>query len=124
MNVGFTGTRTGMSAAQSVQLRWMLAVFANDGPQPRFHYGTHETATLLADSAARDIADRLGYECVSYHAVVGEELDRDRQLVAESHVLVAAPRTDKEEQRSGTWATVRYARRRGIPVVMLSRGER
>ncbi len=52
-----------------------------------------------------------------------ESLDRNLRLVAECDVLVAAPLTDAEVRRSGTWATVRYARRRGVPVVMLARGE-
>ncbi len=49
----------------------------------------------------------------------GEELDRNRDIVAAVSILIAAPETDIEEQRSGTWATVRYARKKGIPVVIV-----
>jgi hypothetical protein len=61
---------------------------------------------------------------VRHHASAGKELDRNRAIVAAVDVLVAAPLEDREVQRSGTWATVRSARRKGIPVVMLSRGAR
>jgi hypothetical protein len=33
--------------------------------------------------------------------------------------LLAAPRTKTEEQRSGTWATIRYARKLGRQVCLL-----
>lgn len=34
-------------------------------------------------------------------------------------LLIALPKEEKEVQRSGTWATVRYARRAGTPVIIL-----
>jgi hypothetical protein len=34
---------------------------------------------------------------------------------------VACPRTDQEQRRSGTWATVRYARKVGKPVLIIGR---
>jgi hypothetical protein len=49
-------------------------------------------------------------------------LARDRAIAETVDYLIAAPRTDKEETRSGTWATVRYARTAGVPVILLPRG--
>jgi hypothetical protein len=46
-------------------------------------------------------------------------LDRDQEIVNESTVLIAAPDTAVEKLRSGTWATVRRARRKRIPVLLL-----
>ena len=43
-------------------------------------------------------------------------LERNRDLAAACHILLAAPAQAHEVQRSGTWATVRYARQLGIPV--------
>ena len=36
-------------------------------------------------------------------------LTRNKQIVDASEVLVACPQSAKEEMRSGTWSTVRYA---------------
>ena len=48
--------------------------------------------------------------------VPGGYLARNDRIVASSDVLVAFPRTENEELRSGTWATIRRARRAGIQI--------
>lgn len=45
-------------------------------------------------------------------------LQRDKDIVRESKYLWAAPKGE-EIVRSGTWATVRYARKRGIPITII-----
>jgi hypothetical protein len=145
MKVGFTGTRAGMSQAQEKQLAMLLVVFGIATPEtetPEFHHGGADGADTEADRLAcldgyaitvhpcpGVVADdvRDGQTIFNSHPVTMTEvfppLVRDRHIVDAVIVLIAAPRTDKEELRSGTWATVRYARQKGIPVVMLSRGE-
>ncbi len=126
MKVGFTGTRNGMSRRQASSLQYMLALLRHaDKTVERetvLHYGTHERVTLKADKEAAELARALGYETEPHYAMSGEELDRNLEIVGVVNVLIAAPGTDKEELRSGTWATVRYARKKGIPIVMLPRG--
>lgn len=128
MKVGFTGTRKGMSGLQASQLQYVLALFYHADKavnrKPELHFGRHESVELKADKEAAALASSLGYATEPHYAMRGEELDRNREIIAEVSVLIAAPETDVEEQRSGTWATVRYARKKGIPVVMLSRGDR
>ena len=51
-----------------------------------------------------------------------DPLVRNQIIVDQSDILIAAPRSDNEEQRSGTWATIRYARKIGVPVIQLPRG--
>jgi hypothetical protein len=48
--------------------------------------------------------------------VPGTYMARNDRLIAEADVLLAFPPTPHEITRSGTWATVRRARRKGIPV--------
>jgi hypothetical protein len=38
-------------------------------------------------------------------------LDRNHDIVDSCTLLIACPSTDEEEVRSGTWATIRYARK-------------
>src|SRR6185295_3683952 len=45
-------------------------------------------------------------------------LDRNHDIVDETQMLIAAPK-GPEEQRSGTWATVRYARKLGRRIVIV-----
>ncbi len=46
-------------------------------------------------------------------------LTRNHDMVDVADRLIAMPRTDEEELRSGTWATVRYARAKGVPVTLI-----
>lgn len=122
MRIGFTGTRKGMSASQQEQLHAVLDWMWLGREGREFHHG----GAVGADTQACDIADRWSSVVFVPHLANGAYssgalLKRNRDIVASSDVLIAAPESDREELRSGTWATVRYARQRGIPVVMLSR---
>lgn len=46
-------------------------------------------------------------------------LDRNHDIVDATQALVAAPKQELEQVRSGTWATVRYARSRGRRVIVV-----
>jgi hypothetical protein len=46
-------------------------------------------------------------------------LTRNRNIVDRSRALVAAPKGFSEELRSGTWATIRYARKCRLPVLII-----
>jgi len=122
-HVAFTGTRAGMSEAQLDQLesvlRWLRLAFADYAGRVVLHEGEARGADLQAKA----LAERLGGFRIAEHPAGRDPLARNRDMVDASSVLVAAPATDREAQRSGTWATVRYARRLCRPVIMLSRGE-
>ena len=49
-----------------------------------------------------------------------DPLVRDSDIVDRIDLLVAAPRS-MTDTRGGTWATIRMARERGIPVIILDR---
>ncbi len=46
-------------------------------------------------------------------------IERNHAIVDETSSLIATPYTDNEVQRSGTWATVRYAVGRGHDVTII-----
>ena len=56
----------------------------------------------------------------SYHETrePKDYLVRDQDNVNESDFLLAAP-DGPERVRSGTWTTVRYARKKGIPITII-----
>ena len=48
-----------------------------------------------------------------------EYLLRNKGIVDASDVLIAMPKESKEVLRSGTWATIRYARKQGKPIIFI-----
>lgn len=134
VHVGFTGTRKGMSRGQ----RDALLTFLKGANQSRKFLGAvlHHGDCVGADAEANEVADSLGM-CTVIHPPENPKhrawceadeyryrkpyLERNRDIVDECDFLVAAP-GGKERRRSGTWATVRYARKQGKQVVILERG--
>lgn len=132
MIVGFTGTQVGMSKSQLGLLRH---VFLGVDPVDEVHHGDCVGADEELDAYVRTLGGVLivihppsnpskRAFCFQPGDVQRPErpyLDRNRDIVDACDVLVAAPRTDQEELRSGTWSTVRYARSVGRRVVVLPR---
>lgn len=127
---GFTGTEVGMSNRQIAGLRAHLMAAE---PNSEFHHGD----CIGADEEAHAIARELGFLivvhpplnaskrafCTRAYQVLKPKpyLDRNRDVVDACAVLIAAPWSDEEELRSGTWATVRYARKMDKQRLILSR---
>jgi butyrate kinase len=121
--IGFTGTRRDLPHAQALALARILTAC-----QPsELHHGD----CIGADALAHQIAKALGWRVVSHPGqvavilranMVADEirparppLDRNDDIVSETARLIACPGSDHEEIRSGTWSTVRTARRLGKP---------
>lgn len=119
MRIGFTGTQHGLSAPQREALHTLLAEFAAHSSE--FHHGD----CIGADAEAHDLATELGYYVVIHPPMLDHKrafknaphslpprtyLARNGDIVRATQLLVACPRQMGEQQRSGTWATVRYAR--------------
>lgn len=117
--LGFTGSRNGMTDHQrSIVEALLLFMFLGC----EFHHGD----CVGADETANVLATKFGLRVVShppisdtYRAFCNADevrepkdyLDRNHNIVNETSCLIATPSTMTERQRSGTWATVRYARR-------------
>src|SRR5689334_22924771 len=130
--IGFTGTQDGMTDKQKENFIEILTWYFNNFPQGlEFHQGN----CIGADEEALRIVQHIdGIWTVAHpptetrrqHSLLCDEtrepkwfLDRDHDIVDEVNVLLAAPRSRKEELRSGTWATVRYARKKQRPLEMV-----
>lgn len=130
MKIGFTGTRTGMTAPQWAALRSLLVRLTDAHPGVEFHHGDcvgadDEAATLANTLAAvativshppivtdyrayNPWADRVERPA-DYHA-------RNRAIVAATDVLIACPMEMANAKRGGTWYTHDFAEKQGKPV--------
>jgi len=132
IHVGFTGTKVGMSDAQKkTLLNWLKACRRFYRDYAEFHHGD----CIGADAEAHDIATLVGFE-TSIHPPINEYarafctpsfgsyeakeyIERNHEIVDCVRVLIATPQTNEEVMRSGTWATVRYARKCKKPVILI-----
>lgn len=129
MEIGFTGTRKGMTGAQENRLAEMLLTFVNvtgfrhgvcvgaDANAVRIVIGLNLYSSVVAYPS--NIPSMTDIDALDASDVVHDPeppLQRNKSIVNASNVLIATPGTMEEELRSGTWATVRYARKLGTPV--------
>lgn len=136
MKIGFTGTQQGMTDIQKDKLKEYLMSLSNMFTSDifeacEFHHGD----CIGADDQAGCIAYDIGYIVVT-HPPINESkrafsaydiqlpakpyLDRNHDIVDECEVLIATPKEQGEVLRSGTWATIRYARSKGKRVIKIT----
>lgn len=126
MRIGFTGTQEGMTLAQKTRFSAVIR-----GLRPtEFHHGD----CVGADAEAHDLAVGVAKKIVIHPPDSDAKrafcpsktvrsprpyLERNQDIVNETHMLIAAPKANSEQLRSGTWATVRYARKIGRRVIII-----
>jgi hypothetical protein len=130
LSIGFTGTQDGMGEGQARTLKDFLALLRMKAQYRYFHHGDCVGADLEACLHAK----RLTFEIIShppsneskrafagydYQFAPDEYLERNRSIVDHSGLIITCPKSDKEELRSGTWATYRYARKQLKPITMI-----
>ena len=126
MNIGFTGTQKGMTDNQKYHVARLL--FDLKGTE--FHHGD----CVGADAQAHEIALKTGYYIIIHPPVnpdkrafcetgstlpEKEYLERNKDIVDTTDVLIATPKTETDELRSGTWSTIRYAKKKGKKVYII-----
>ena len=132
--IGFTGSRYGLTASQQVELEdWLVNEYVGSA-ELEAHHGCcvgadTDFAHQLADcfpsvriighpSTLTNLTSEYAVSCCHEKAPAKQPLDRNHDIVDACDVLLACPATMEEELRSGTWATIRYARKVGKEVVM------
>lgn len=124
--IGFTGTRDGMTDSQKKVLAHLLYAL---GAQI-LHHGD----CIGADEDAHNIARENNVEVVIHPPTVdglrafclGASYvhrprpyhERNRAIVDDTEFLIATPAGD-EVSTSGTWSTIRYARKHGKPLAII-----
>ena len=129
VRIGFTGTSRGMTVDQKGSFTKFIENIAD---QLEFHHGD----CVGADEEAHDIIKQLGYPDPIIHPPIKEDkrafctsetimpakeyLKRNRDIVDACDVLIATPHEHIEKVRSGTWSTVRYARKRRKKTIIIT----
>lgn len=129
MRLGFTGTRSGMTDAQKETVRTLLGMWL-PGQGIEFHHGDCKGA----DAEAVELARAAGFEIAKHPSDIEAQtahtladvtfdpkppLERNHDIVDAIDALIACPKGFTEELRSGTWATIRYARKQGRLVMVV-----
>ncbi len=127
MIIGITGTRHSLTAAQKRGLAGLLC----DRGVEELHHGDCVGADAFAHALAMLLEIRVvihppeddlfrafckGAAASWYNRPF---LERNRNIVDSCDRLIALPNTEKEVQRSGTWATYRYAKKQDKSRVIL-----
>jgi hypothetical protein len=117
MKVGFTGTKIGITLQQAKSLHGLLI--------PMKPEEAHHGDCVGADATFHEFAEIAGAKIVihppknpQYRAFKkGNEMWEEKDYLTRNHdivdcadIMIATPKA-AEELRSGTWATVRYAKR-------------
>ena len=124
MKIGFTGTKRGMTNKQKEVVCKLL-----DGCS-EFHHGS----CIGADEQSGNIASMMRIRIILHPPintafkakcyadevrVAKSYLVRDKDIVDETVLLIATPKGFCEELRSGTWSTVRYARKQKKSIIII-----
>lgn len=137
MRVGFTGTQTGMTQQQAhlaLELLQQLKKRANAQHRDAyFHHGL----CVGADEQAHGIARSIDFLIIGHPPLniskmmritpsefgalypAKDYISRNHDIVHQAAAMLATPKGMEEELRSGTWATIRYARRLARPLAVI-----
>ena len=130
MKIGFTGTQKGMTDEQKLTVMKLLKN-RPAGSELELHSGD----CIGADKDFVDILDWSLFTTKIGHIPDNDSkrafckyntertpkpyLVRNHDIVDESDILIATPGEFKEQLRSGTWATIRYAQKKGKKIVIV-----
>ena len=124
MNIGFTGTQVGMTKEQRQTFTKLCTKIDS------LHHG----CCIGADKQVHDIATEKKIWAVLHPPLnrskmaiyegsetrrAKEYLQRNHDIVLETDLLIATPKEFNEQLRSGTWSTIRYARRVNKPILII-----
>ena len=129
MILGITGSRVGITLAQLTKLLEILKEYEVN----EIHHGCCKGADEMAvvtcyNNGIKIVAHPptnpkvMSVKSVELSSLVMPKapyLNRNKDIVNASEMLVALPNTNEEELRSGTWSTVRYARKKARMITII-----
>ena len=133
-HVGFTGTRRQLRQQQAERLWRELLKINEEHERVMLHHGdcvgadslvhlmvtlSHELAHWVTMIHPPEVDRHRAYCDGDYICPPQPYLRRNKEIARRCDILLATPLTDREQVRSGTWATIRYARKFGKPIVII-----
>lgn len=124
--IGFTGTRHGMTPPQLKQVELILVDMGS--------YIVHHGDCVGADAQFHVLANAQGYRIIVHPPLseqwrafcVGNEMRtpkeyhaRNRDIVDEADLMLAAPGEFQDPGHGGTWYTIRYAKKQKTPFTII-----
>lgn len=135
MDIGITATRNGLTERQKVSLGILLVSHYVGAKNKRFRHGScrggdAQAARLVRKLFGKDVEiychpgpkDDPNQEDSGVDNVVHDpttHFARNRNIVDGVSLMFACPYEDKEQAKGGTWYTVSYSRKAGVPVVII-----
>jgi hypothetical protein len=130
LKIGFTGTRHGMNDVQMEEFKNIITSKEID----EFHHGMCVGSDKQAHDAVSEEKIKIIGHPPKYKKFMAEcdcnilmkpldYLERNKNIVDKSEILIATPDT-KEKVRSGTWSTVRYARKQKKKIYIIHKNGR
>lgn len=129
MRVGVTGTRMGMTFEQKPAFEKVLSDIEEF---EQFHHGdcvgvdaeSHDIVRAISSDIEIVVWPPKKYRWRAFKKgeIIQKEHDyitRDHYIVDSCYMLIAGPNSMKEKIRSGTWATVRYARSKNKMITII-----
>lgn len=127
--LGVTSTRHGLNANQRKVINYFLSGLYH---HHLFEVEVHEGQCVGGDEEISLMARNFGFKIIGHPPLntklmssfepdemlkPKDYLDRNQNIVETCDVLLAAPLLNLEQQRSGTWTTIRYARKLQKPIL-------
>src|SRR5215469_262198 len=129
MKIGFIGSNEGMTEGQRETLRQILAGHGPGEFHHSYQLGADADAHTIAREACpasrvivhppRDESLRAYLQADAQRHARGR-IARNREIVGECDILIAAPGTGEGEHSSEVWSMIRYSWRHNVRVVVLN----
>ena len=130
--IGFTGTRDGITQRQKEELFELIYILnlravhhgGCDGADDQFNILVRAKNYLQGSEVKIHIHPSTIQSSKKFHKEsivhnVTAPLRRNLQIVDAVRGLIACPKEDSEIRRSGTWSTIRYAKKMGKKLIII-----
>jgi len=128
VTIGFTGTRKGLSVKQKeVLLNFLSRISFSEvhhgdciGADEQFHYLIRRFFPYVRIVIHPPRNPK--YRAFCKGDIILPEKDylvRNKDIVNSSDIIIACPKENHEIQRSGTWMTIRYARKKRKKIIIV-----